>query len=321
MLCTWRQDLASLLRRMRAVDAETWTGMPTSPPPALHPGTGQPIGPDDLAPLFPMDLIMQEVTTEQYVDIPDEVFDVYRLWRPSPVFRAHRLEKALGTCHTRQGGHQEADHQDRGGAVGDRAGVRLRPVRPAPRSLSLSKVRSLSLSKGVAGAGVRQPEAVPADDDRNLRRHRAPEPVGADRGRPGDPGRASRLTRLARIAISEAVEVATQDGGINYALGSVLNDVLMHQTIIGEEVLLQLAKIGETADLLVGCTGGGSNFGGLEFRVPARELGRPDEPGGDRRGAERLPVADPGQLRLRLRRHRRDDAAAEDAHPGPRLHP
>ena len=71
--------------------------LPTPPPPVLHPGTGQPVGPDDLAPLFPMDLILQEVSTEQYVDIPPEVLDVYRLWRPSPLYRAHRLEKALGT--------------------------------------------------------------------------------------------------------------------------------------------------------------------------------------------------------------------------------
>src|SRR5687767_15958915 len=71
--------------------------LPSPPPPVLHPGTHQPVGPDDLAPLFPMDLILQEVTTERYVEIPEEVLDVYRLWRPSPLYRAHRLEKALGT--------------------------------------------------------------------------------------------------------------------------------------------------------------------------------------------------------------------------------
>ena len=146
--------------------------LPTPPPPVLHPGTGQPVGPDDLAPLFPMDLIMQEVSTDQYVEIPGEVLDVYRLWRPSPLFRAHRLEKALGHAGPdllqvrgrlagrlaqaehrgaagvlqRQGGHREADHRDRRRPVGHRAGVRLRAVRPGVR--------------GLAGAGVVRPEAL-----------------------------------------------------------------------------------------------------------------------------------------------------------------
>ena len=161
--------------------------LPTPPPPPLHPGTGQPVGPDDLAPLFPMDLILQEVTTEQYVDIPEEVLDVYRLWRPSPLYRAHRLEKALGTpaqiyykyegrlarrlaqaehrCPAgvlqRQGRGQAADDGDRSRAVGHGAGLRLRALRPGLR--------------GLAGRRVVRPEAVPADDDGDLRRHGAPQ--------------------------------------------------------------------------------------------------------------------------------------------------
>ena len=159
--------------------------LPTPPPPVLHPGTGQPVGPDDLAPLFPMDLILQEVSTEQYVDIPEEVLDVYRLWRPSPLYRAHRLEKALGHAGAdllqvrrslagrlaqaehrgpagvlqRQGRDQAADHGDRSRPVGHGAGVRVRAVRPGLR--------------GLAGAGVVRPEALPADDDRDVRRHRS----------------------------------------------------------------------------------------------------------------------------------------------------
>ena len=124
------------------------------------------------------------------------------------------------------------------------------------------------------------------------------------------------------IAISEAVEVAAPDPETRYALGSVLNHVLMHQTIIGEEALLQLAKAGERSpDLLVGCTGGGSNFGGLAFPFLREKLAgrmRPGHPGGR---AGLVPVAHPRCLRLRLRRHGRDDAADEDAHAGPRLHP
>ena len=174
--------------------------------------------------------------------------------------------------------------------------------------------------RGLAGACVLRPEAVPPDDDRDVRRHRAPQPVGPDRGRARDPRRATP-TPPARsgIAISEAVEVAAQDPTTNYALGSVLNHVLLHQTIIGEEALLQLAKVGETPDLLVGCTGGGSNFGGLMFPFLREKLAGRIEPDRARRRAGGLPVADPGHLRLRLRRHRGHDAADEDAHARPRL--
>ena len=184
--------------------------LPSPPPPVLHPGTLQPVGPDDLAPLFPMELIGQEVTGERYVDIPGAVLDVYRLWRPSPLYRAHRLEKALGYARAdllqvrgrlagrfaqaqhggaagvlqRSGRHPPADDRDRRRPVGHRAGVRLRAVR--------ARVR------GVAGAGVLRPEALSADDDRDVRRGRPPVAVDAHRGRPGDPGDASRLDRLAR---------------------------------------------------------------------------------------------------------------------------
>ena len=158
--------------------------LPTPPPPVLHPGTGQPVGPDDLAPLFPVALIEQEVTGAQYVEIPGEVLDVYRLWRPSPLFRAHRLEQALGTpariyykyegvspagSHKpntavpqallqRQGRDPQADHGDRRGPVGLGAGVRVRPVRARLR--------------GLAGARLVRPEAVPQDHDGDLRRRR-----------------------------------------------------------------------------------------------------------------------------------------------------
>ncbi len=184
--------------------------LPTPPPPPLHPGTGQPVGPDDLAAIFPMDLIAQEVTTEQYVDIPQEVQDVYRLWRPSPLYRAHRLEKALGTpariyykyegvspagshkpntavpqaYYNAQGRHPEADDRDRRRPVGHRAGVRLRPVRPGVR--------------GLAGAGLLRRQALPQDHDGDLRRHGAPEPVRPHRGRTHDARQRPRLPRFAR---------------------------------------------------------------------------------------------------------------------------
>ncbi|GAB4000247.1 TrpB-like pyridoxal phosphate-dependent enzyme [Nocardioides marmoraquaticus] len=251
--------------------------LPTPPPPYLHPGTGQPVGPDDLAPLFPMSLIEQEMTSEQYVDIPDEVLDVYRIWRPSPLFRAHRLERALGTparIYYKYEGVSPAGSHKPNTAV---------PQAYYNKQAGISK---LTTETGAGQWGTSLAFAcaqydmecevwqVRASYDQKPYRRMMIETFGGrvhpspsdltDAGRAilaADPGSTGSLG----IAISEAVEVAAQDPAINYSLGSVLNHVLMHQTIIGEEALLQLAKVGETPDLLVGCTGGGSNFGGLMF--------------------------------------------------------
>lgn len=251
--------------------------LPTPPPPPLHPGTGQPIGPEDLAPLFPMELIGQEVSSEQYIDIPDEVLDVYRLWRPSPLYRAHRLEQALGTparIYYKYEGVSPAGSHKTNTAV--------------PQAFYNAKagITKLTTETGAGQWGIALAFAcaqfgldlevwqVRASYDQKPYRRLMMETFGAA-VHPSP----SELTAVGRdilaahpdstgslgIAISEAVEVAAQDPGINYSLGSVLNHVLMHQTIIGEETFLQLAKIGETPDLLVGCTGGGSNFGGLMF--------------------------------------------------------
>ena len=251
--------------------------LPEPPPPPLHPGTLQPVGPEDLMPLFPMDLIMQEVTSDRYVDIPGEVLDIYRQWRPSPLFRAHRLEKALGTpariYYKYEGGSPAGSHK---------------PNTAVPQAFYNAKagVRKLTTETGAGQWGTALAYACAlfglecevwqvgaSYDQKPYRRlmietfggtvHRSPSALTAagraqlelNSDHPGSLG----------IAISEAVEVAAQAEDTKYALGSVLNHVLLHQTIIGEEALLQLAKVGETPDLLVGCTGGGSNFAGLSF--------------------------------------------------------
>jgi tryptophan synthase beta chain len=249
--------------------------LPTPLPPVLHPGTGEPVGPDDLAPLFPMDLILQEVSTEQYVDIPEDVLDVYRLWRPSPLYRAHRLEKALGTpariYYKYEGASPAGSHK---------------PNTAVPQAYYNAKagIAKLTTETGAGQWGTALAFAcaqfdlacevwqVRASYDQKPYRRIMIETFGGTvHPSPSDLTEAGR-TILAKdpespgslgIAISEAVEVAAKDKTTNYALGSVLNHVLLHQTIIGEEALLQLAKISETPDLLVGCTGGGSNFGGL----------------------------------------------------------
>jgi tryptophan synthase beta chain len=264
--------------------------LPSPPPPALHPGTLQPAGPDDFAPLFPMDLILQEVSQDRFVDIPGAVLDVYRQWRPSPLFRAHRLERALDTpariYYKYEGVSPAGSHK---------------PNTAVPQAYYNAKagVRRLTTETGAGQWGTALAFAcvlygleceiwqVGASFDQKPYRRLMMEAFGGTVHRsPSDLTAAGRAVLEADpdspgslgIAISEAVEVAAPDPGTRYALGSVLNHVLMHQTIIGEEALLQLAKAGESApDLLVGCTGGGSNFGGLAFPFMREKLaGRMD---------------------------------------------
>jgi len=251
--------------------------LPAPPPPPLHPGTHQPIGPDDLAPLFPMALIGQEVATEPHIDIPGGVIDIYRLWRPSPLYRAHRLEKLLDTpariYYKYEGVSPAGSHK---------------PNTAVPQAFynASEGVRKLTTETGAGQWGSALALAcalfdmecevwqVRASFDAKPHRKTMMEVWGATvHPSPSDLTNAGRAILAADpdspgslgIAISEAIEAAVSDPTTKYALGSVLNHVLLHQTIIGEEALLQLAKIGEKPDLLVGCTGGGSNFGGLSF--------------------------------------------------------
>jgi tryptophan synthase beta chain len=251
--------------------------LPSPPPPVLHPGTLQPVGPDDLAPLFPMALIEQEVTTERFVPIPDEVQDVYRLWRPSPLFRAHRLERMLGTpakiYYKYEGVSPAGSHK---------------PNTAVPQAFynAAAGIRRLTTETGAGQWGTALAFAsaqfgleceiwqVRASYDQKPYRKMMIETFGGTiHPSPSDRTEAGRRVLAADpdspgslgIAISEAVEVAAQRPDTNYALGSVLNHVLLHQTVIGEEALVQLAKVDARPDVIVGCTGGGSNFAGLAF--------------------------------------------------------
>ncbi|MDT4908282.1 MAG: tryptophan synthase beta chain [Pseudonocardiales bacterium] len=251
--------------------------LPTPPPPVLHPGTLEPVGPDDLAPLFPMDLIAQEVTTERYIDIPGAVLDVYRLWRPSPMYRAHRLEKALGTparIYYKYEGVSPAGSHKPNTAVPQayynaQAGIRRLTTETGAGQWGTA----LAFACAQFGLECEIWQVRASYDQKPYRRMMIEVFGGTVHPSPSDLTEAGRRilaehpdsTGSLGIAISEAVEVAAQNADTNYALGSVLNHVLLHQTVIGEEALLQLAKVGETPDLIVGCTGGGSNFGGLAF--------------------------------------------------------
>ncbi|HEY1572464.1 MAG TPA: TrpB-like pyridoxal phosphate-dependent enzyme [Pseudonocardiaceae bacterium] len=251
--------------------------LPAPPPPPLHPGTGQPVGPDDLAPLFPMALIGQEVTTDSYVDIPGEVLDVYRLWRPSPLYRARRLERALDTparIYYKYEGVSPVGSHKPNTAVPQAFYNAAEGVTKLTTETGAGQWGSaLAFASSVFGVEC-EVWQVRASYDQKPYRRLMMETYGATvHPSPSELTESGKAvlaehpdsTGSLGIAISEAVERAAADPNTRYALGSVLNHVLLHQTVIGEETLLQLAQAGDVPDVIVGCTGGGSNFAGLSF--------------------------------------------------------
>jgi tryptophan synthase beta chain len=258
--------------------------LPVPPPAVLHPATGQPIGPADLAPLFPMALIAQEVSAEREIEIPKPVRDAYRLYRPSPLYRARRLEKALDTpAHiyykyegVSPGGSHKPNTAIAQAFFNAEEGVR----RLATETGAGQWGTSLALAGALFGLEVKV-YMVRASYDQKPYRRMLMETYGAEvvpspspttaygravlEATPGNPGSLG-------IAISEAVEDAAGRDDTRYSLGSVLNHVLLHQTVIGQEVLLQMEMAGEKPDILIGCTGGGSNFAGFTFPFVGRML-------------------------------------------------
>jgi tryptophan synthase beta chain len=251
--------------------------LPTPAPPALHPGTGQPLGPADLAPLFPLELIKQEVSQERTIAIPDEVRDVYRQWRPSPLYRARRLEQALDTpakIYYKYEGVSPAGSHKPNTAVpqafyNKQAGVK----RIATETGAGQWGSSMALAGALFGLEVLV-YMVKVSYNQKPYRRAFMETFGAQViASPSPSTNAGRMilaehpdsTGSLGIAISEAVEVAATNEDTKYALGSVLNHVLMHQTVIGLEALAQLELAGDYPDIVVGCTGGGSNFAGIAF--------------------------------------------------------
>jgi tryptophan synthase beta chain len=263
--------------------------LPAPPPPPLHPGTGQPVGPDDLAPLFPAALIAQEVSGDRHIAIPDDVLDVYRLWRPTPLFRARRLERDLGTpariYYKYEGGSPAGSHKPNT-AVPQAYYNAAEGVRRLTTETGAGQWGSaLSFASALFGLDL-EVWMVRASYDQKPYRKMLMETYGATVHASPSEETASGRAVLAQhpdstgslgIAISEAVERAAGDPAARYSLGSVLNHVLMHQTVIGEEAIKQLAQAGDTPDLIVGCTGGGSNFAGLSFPFLREKLaGRMD---------------------------------------------
>ena len=247
------------------------------PPPPLHPGTKQPIGPQDLAPLFPMALIGQEVSQERYIDIPEEVQEIYRLWRPTPLLRALRLEKALGTpahIYYKYEGASPAGSHKPNTAVAQAFYNKQEGVKRITTETGAGQWGSaLAMACGFFGIELKVYMVKVSYQQKPYRRSMmetwgasvVPSPSqDTNAGRailaqdPDSPGSLG-------IAISEAVEDCATREDTKYSLGSVLNHVLMHQSVVGIEALKQMEIAGEYPDVVIGCIGGGSNYAGLAF--------------------------------------------------------
>jgi tryptophan synthase beta chain len=255
--------------------------LPGDPLPPLHPGTKEPAGPDDLSPIFPMGLIMQEVSPEPEVEIPEEVRDAYKLWRPTPLYRARRLEQALDTpahIYYKYEGTSPAGSHKPNTAVPQayenaKAGIKKLVTETGAGQWG----SSLAFACSLFGLECEVFMVGSSYDQKPYRRsmiqtwggtvHRSPSDL-TEAGR----SQASHPTGSLGIAISEAVEIAAQAPDANYALGSVLNHVLLHQTVIGQEAMKQMEMAGEEPDVIIGCVGGGSNFGGMIFPFARRVL-------------------------------------------------
>jgi tryptophan synthase beta chain len=255
-----------------------------TPLPPLSPQTKEPVGPADLAPIFPESLIMQEVSTEQWIDIPGEVIDVYRLWRPAPLFRATRMERALDTpariYFKYEGGSPAGSHK---------------PNTAVPQAYFNREagIKRIATETGAGQWGSAMAMAcsffglectvymVKASYEQKPYRRIFMETFGAETiASPSDRTNSGRAilaqhndsTGSLGIAISEAVEDAATHEDTNYALGSVLGHVLLHQTVIGLETQQQMEMAGERPDVIVGCVGGGSNYAGISYPFMAEKL-------------------------------------------------
>jgi tryptophan synthase beta chain len=273
--------------------AERWyniqADMPNPAQPVLHPGTGQPVGPDDLAPLFPMELILQEVSRDAEIPIPEPIREVYRLWRPTPLHRAHRLERELGTrsriFYKYEGVSPAGSHKP------NTAVAQAYYVKEEGRSRVTTETgagqwgSALALASQLFGLECKVYMVRVSYEQKPYRRSMMETWGATVVPSPSEDTEAGRAIRAESpdspgslgIAISEAVEDAAGREDTAYSLGSVLNHVLMHQTVIGQEALAQMEQAGDFPDLVVGCVGGGSNFAGLAFpflreKIAGREL-------------------------------------------------
>jgi tryptophan synthase beta chain len=251
--------------------------MPNPMQPILHPGTGQPVGPDDLAPLFPMELILQEVSEEPEIAIPDEVLELYSLWRPTPLYRAHRLEQAAGTrsriFYKYEGVSPAGSHKPNTAVAQAFYNKRDGRTRLATETGAGQWGSALAFACKLIGLECKVYMVRVSYDQKPFRRSMIETWGASVVASPSDDTNAGRAVLEEQpdspgslgIAISEAVEDAAGRADTAYSLGSVLGHVLLHQTVIGQEALRQMELAGAFPDVVVGCFGGGSNFAGLAF--------------------------------------------------------
>ncbi|HSJ74155.1 MAG TPA: TrpB-like pyridoxal phosphate-dependent enzyme [Miltoncostaeaceae bacterium] len=251
--------------------------LPSLPPPPLHPGTGQPVGPDDLAPLFPMALILQEVSGDRWIPIPDRVREIYSMWRPTPLHRALGLEQALGTScrifYKYEGVSPAGSHKPNTSVPQAFYNREEGVARLATETGAGQWGSALAFACTLFGLECKVYMVRASYDQKPYRRSMIRTWGGDVVASPSPDTNAGRAileadphsTGSLGIAISEAVEDAATREDTRYALGSVLNHVLLHQTVVGQEAREQLAAAGAEPDVIVGCVGGGSNFAGLVF--------------------------------------------------------
>jgi tryptophan synthase beta chain len=251
--------------------------LPVAPPPVLHPGTGQPIGPGDLAPLFPMELIRQVVSTEREIEIPEPVREAYTLYRPSPLYRARRLERALDTpahiYYKYEGGSPSGSHKPNTALPQAFYNKAEGVTRMATETGAGQWGSALAFAGSAFGLDVKV-YMVRASYDQKPYRRILMETYGAQVVPSPSPDTQYGQSVLAEVpghtgslgvAISEAIEDTVTHPGTKYSLGSVFDFVLLHQTVIGQESIAQMELAGEEPDVIIGCAGGGSNFAGLTF--------------------------------------------------------
>ena len=258
--------------------------LPVPLPPVLHPGTQAPIGPADLEPLFPMALIQQEVSTEREIEIPEPVREIYKQWRPAPLFRARRLERALDTparIYYKYEGVSPAGSHKPNTAIPQAFYNKEQGIKRLSTETGAGQWgSSLAFAGSLFGMEVTVFQVRVSYDQKPYRRALM-ETYGArciaSPSRETSAGRAILEAKPDHrgslgIAISEAVEVAATHDDVKYSLGSVLNHVLLHQTIVGQESMLQMELANDYPDVIVGCTGGGSNFAGIVFPFLGAQL-------------------------------------------------
>ena len=264
--------------------------LPEPLPPVLHPGTGSPVTPDDLAPLFPMGLIMQEFSPEQYIDIPEEVQEIYRTWRPTTLHRAHRLEKALDTpakiFYKYEGTSQPGSHKPNTAVAQAYYNKKEGIKRIASETGAGQWGSSIAFACALFGLELKVYMVKVSYNQKPYRRIMM-ETWGANCVPSPSPDTKAGRDMLAidpdcpgslGLAISEAVEDAATREDTHYSLGSVLNHVLLHQTIIGQEAMKQMEMANAYPDIIVGCIGGGSNFAGMFLPFVKDKIGgrKPD---------------------------------------------